>query len=198
MARVSFIAGAAFLVLLAVLHVLRPDLDPSWHFVSEYEVGAFGWMMRLAFVSLAVSCASLALAVLPEVRRIAGYVGVGMLAVSSIGMTMAAVFAPEPGSHLHDIGAMLDLVPLAALFVGWSLWRSDRWLGARRLLATVSWIPLLALVVFMACMSIMLPRNGAHPGPEVLVGWPNRIMILAQCAWLMTLAWHLQRANVSR
>jgi hypothetical protein len=47
----------------------------------------------------------------------------------------------------------------------------------------------------MASMGIMLPRNGGRPGPEVLVGWPNRIMILAHCAWLMPLAWHIQRAK---
>jgi len=38
-ARVSFAAAATFVVLLAALHVLEPEFDPSWRFISEYELG---------------------------------------------------------------------------------------------------------------------------------------------------------------
>jgi hypothetical protein len=38
-ARLSLAAATAFLAMLAALHVLRPDLDPSWRFISEYEQG---------------------------------------------------------------------------------------------------------------------------------------------------------------
>jgi len=38
-ARVSFAAAAAFAVLLAALHILEPEFDPSWRFISEYELG---------------------------------------------------------------------------------------------------------------------------------------------------------------
>ena len=48
------LAGAAtFAVLLAALHFLKPGLDPSWHFISEYAIGEYGWIMALAFLSLA-------------------------------------------------------------------------------------------------------------------------------------------------
>jgi len=33
-ARLSFTAAATFLVLLAALHVIKPEFDPSWHFIS--------------------------------------------------------------------------------------------------------------------------------------------------------------------
>ncbi len=62
-ARISFAASAAFLALLAALHLLRPELDPSWRFISEYELGAHGWLMRLAFLSLALSRGALCVAV---------------------------------------------------------------------------------------------------------------------------------------
>lgn len=48
-AHVSFAAAAAFVVLLAALHFLEPEFDPSWRFISEYELGRYGWAMRLAF-----------------------------------------------------------------------------------------------------------------------------------------------------
>ncbi len=58
-ARLSFAGAVTFLVLLAALHLIKPELDPSWHMVSEYEIGRYGWVMMLAFLSLALSCVAL-------------------------------------------------------------------------------------------------------------------------------------------
>jgi hypothetical protein len=44
-ARLSFAAAATFLVLLAALHFIKPELDPSWRMVSEYEIGRYGWVI---------------------------------------------------------------------------------------------------------------------------------------------------------
>jgi hypothetical protein len=49
-ARITFWAAALFLVLIAVLHILKPEYDPSWRMISEYAIGRFGWVMQLAFV----------------------------------------------------------------------------------------------------------------------------------------------------
>ena len=57
-ARVAFAAAAAFVVLFAVLHVIKPDLDPSWRMGSEYAIGDYGWVMRIAMFALALSCAA--------------------------------------------------------------------------------------------------------------------------------------------
>ncbi len=58
-ALLSFAAAAMFLVLLAALHFIKPELDPSWRVISEYALGDYGWIMMLAFLSLAVSCVAL-------------------------------------------------------------------------------------------------------------------------------------------
>ena len=47
-ACVAVVLSAAFLALLALLHFLEPDFDPSWRMISEYELGRYGWLMRLA------------------------------------------------------------------------------------------------------------------------------------------------------
>jgi len=46
-AWVAFASTGAFVVLLLLLHLVRSDLDPSWHFISEYEIGKYGWLMQL-------------------------------------------------------------------------------------------------------------------------------------------------------
>src|ERR1700730_6638555 len=78
-ACLCFAASAAFIILLAALHILRPDLDPSWRFISEYELGDFGWVMRVAFFCLALSCGSLCVAVVSQVRGVTGYLGLALL-----------------------------------------------------------------------------------------------------------------------
>ena len=40
-------------LLLGSLHLLEPEFNPSWRFLSQYELGEFGWLMRLAFLALA-------------------------------------------------------------------------------------------------------------------------------------------------
>ena len=48
-AKVSLVAGATLTVLLLGLHLVEPEYDPTWRFVSEYALGHAGWMMTLAF-----------------------------------------------------------------------------------------------------------------------------------------------------
>lgn len=190
-ARVAFAASAAFIVLLAALHFLRSDLDPSWRFISEYELGDYGWMMQIAFFCLALSCGSLCLAIGSQMRGVAGYIGLALILLAALGMTLAGIFVPDPVNRLHEVGAMLDHLPFGAVLISWSLSRNEAWSTSRRMLFWTAGLPLLGLVIFVASMIVMLPRNGGQPGPEVLVGWPNRIMILAHCAWLMPIAWHV-------
>lgn len=197
-ARLCFATSAAFILLLGALHILKPDLDPVWRFISEYELGAYGWMMRLAFFCLATSCISLFVAIVSQVCGVVGYLGLALLMLAVFGMTLAGIFVPDRVNRLHEVGAMLDHLPFAALFINWSLSRNKRWSTGRSMLRWTAGLPLIGLVIFIVSMGIMRPRNGGQPGPGVLVGWPNRIMILAHCAWLMPMAWYTMHLSVNQ
>src|ERR1700682_1026604 len=80
-ASLPLAAARTFMVLLAVLHVLRPELDPSWRFVSEYADGSYGWVMMLSFFSLALSCAALFVAVRSQIETTDGKIGLGALLI---------------------------------------------------------------------------------------------------------------------
>lgn len=41
-ARFALMFGIAFLLLLASLHLIEPEFDPSWRMISEYELGKYG------------------------------------------------------------------------------------------------------------------------------------------------------------
>jgi hypothetical protein len=84
-ARLSFAGAATFVVLLAALHFIKPELDPSWHFISEYAIGDYGWIMVLAFLSLALSYVSLFVAIHWQLWTITGRIGLALLLVSALG-----------------------------------------------------------------------------------------------------------------
>jgi Protein of unknown function (DUF998) len=198
-ARLSFAAAATFLILLAALHLIKPELDPSWHVISEYAIGRYGWMMVLAFLSLAFSLVTLFIAIKSQLRTIVGRIGLGLLLLSAVGMTIAGIFITDPitavesarttQGTLHEIGALLDVTPIAALIISLSLARNPAWSSARRSLLWTAGLPLLGLVLFIVSTAVMLPQNESQFGPEVLIGWPNRFLIVTYCAWLMTVAW---------
>ena len=205
-ARLSFAAAATFVVLLAALHFIKPELDPSWHFISEYAIGDYGWVMVLAFLSLALGYVSLFVAIRPYLRTIVGRIGLALLLVSAFGLTIAAIFTTDPitvsedavttEGTLHNVGGTLGIaMPFAAGLVGWSLARNQAWSSARRPLLWATGLALVAFVVSFISLGVMLSQNDGKFGPEVLVGWPNRVEVVAYSVWLMAVAWQAVRLS---
>jgi hypothetical protein len=208
-ARLSFAAAATFVVLLAALHVIKPGLDPSWHFISEYAIGDHGWMMVLAFLSLALSYVCLFVALRSQLRTIAGSIGLALLLVSALGLTIGAIFTTDPitvsedavttEGTLHNVGGTLGIaMPFAAGLVGWSLARDPAWASARRPLLWATGLTLVAFVASFLSMGVMLSQSGGEFGPDVPVGWPNRIEVLVYSAWLMVVAGQAIRVRAAR
>jgi Protein of unknown function (DUF998) len=203
-ARLSFAGAAVFLVLLAALHVLKPELDPSWRFISEYAIGDYGWMMVLAFLSLALGYVALFMALRPQIRTIPGRIGLALLLVSAVGLTMGGLFTTDPitTSHdarttsgiLHSMGGTIGIVmPLAAALISLSLARNRGWASARGPLLWAAGLAVLGFLLSLVTMGVMLSRSGGTFGPEVLVGWPNRLEIVSYSVWLMVVAWSALR-----
>lgn len=198
-ARLSFAAAAMSLVLLAALHVLSPELDPSWRMVSEYASGNYGWVLALMFLSMGLSCVALFFAVKSQVQTIGGKIGLGFLLAAAVGLSMAAIF--DFNHDLHGLSAMIGIpsLPIAAMLISLSLVRNQVWSSARQLLlwtANLTWI---SLVVMFATLFIGLSQSGGEFGPDVPIGWPNRLLMLAYGGWLMVVAWRaaqLQRKTL--
>jgi hypothetical protein len=208
-ARLSFAGAATFAILLAALHFIKPELDPSWHFISEYAIGEYGWIMVLAFLSLALAYASLLVAIRSQLRTIAGRIGLALLLLSALGLTIAAIFTTDPitvsenavttEGTLHNLGGTLGLaMPFAAVLIGWRLARNPAWSSARRPLLWATGLALVAFLVSFVSLSIMVSRSGGEFGPDVLVGWPNRIEIVAYSVWLMVVARQAIRVRSQR
>jgi hypothetical protein len=198
------------LILLAALHVIKSDMDPSWNMISQYENGRFGWIMQGAFLCLALSCASLVVAIGSQVRNTVGRIGLGLLVIAATGMTIAAFAVPDPVTtpkaemtaqgNLHGLGFTLGVpsVTIAILLLSLSLRRNPAWASSRRALLWIAQLPWVALVATLATIIVLLPRHGGKFGPGVLVGFPNRLFVIACCVWLMTAAWGALRLRASK
>lgn len=202
-ALISVLSGTLFILFLCILHILEPEFDPTWRFISEYALGNFGWMMHLSFGMLAVTQISVAVTIFPQIRTITGYIGLVILGISAIGVIIAAIFVTDPISvssedatfngRMHSIGAMLDYTPLATLLISLSLTRVDAWRPVRKLLMLSSVIAIVAMLLFI----FQIPQDGQF-GPDVLAGLFGRFLIVAELAWLLMIGIHATKLGSFR
>lgn len=195
-AKIAYISGISFIVLLGLLHFLEPEYAPSWHFISEYELGSFGWLMQIAFVAIALSCISLGMSLWPQLRSIGGRIGIIFLYVSAVGMIIAAFFVTDPlnaakitfHGQMHQLGPLFDSVPVASLLITFNILRKNPlWKPAKFSLWLCTLLVWAGIVLFAVSMVHYFPADHKF-GPAQLLGWPNRIMISVQATWLIVTA----------
>jgi len=202
-ARLSLAASIATLLTLAILHILSPEFAPSWRMVSEYANGNYSWVLSLMFIFWALSSWILAFTIWSEVKTTAGKVGLSFLIASGIGEAMAAVF--DINHSLHGLASLIGIgsLPIAALLISMSLGRTETWSVAKKSLlwtANLTWISVLLMgITFAILITTFTQAGGDMTSTEVpttlpdgviaLVGWANRFLIVAYCAWVINVAW---------
>lgn len=210
--RLAIAASAAVLLLLASLHVLSPEFDPAWRMVSEYANGQYGWLLSLMFIAWAISSWTLAFALWPQARTTAGRIGLIFLILAGVGEAMGAIF--DINHPLHGMAAMIGIpsLPVAAMLISVSLGRTQEWSTAKKALlwaANLTWVSLVLLVVAFAIMIVTYTQAGGDmtaqaevtvlpPGVIAWVGWANRFLIVAYCAWVIIVAWQALKLRKQR
>ena len=183
----ALVAGGVTAGLIAILHVLEPEYDPSWRMISEYSLGRYGWVMRLAFVTMAISPAAMCVALWP----FGGVwtVGLAVVALGALGaafidadpiMTPRAQATPVGRAHTVLGGVCLAGFPPAALLAGVGVATALGWT-----LAIASVVPFAGLAWFLVAAA---PAQGQGGSPEIRIGWPDRFCLLAYLAWVVLAA----------
>jgi hypothetical protein len=196
-ARISFWSAGAFLLVLFILHFIKSETDPSWNFISEYQVGSMGWLMSVAFFLLSTSCLFLMIALWEYLKSIGGIIGLFLLLLSATGMMIAAFNPTDPintpldkvtsQGELHQMGAMLDQIPFAAILISILLIRKHAfWKANKNSLIAITLLVLSGLILFIVSLAIYMPADRVF-GPHVPVGWQNRFMIVTQGMWIMVM-----------
>ena len=189
------IAGATVaLGALAILHLVRPDVEPSSHMISEYAIGSHGYLMTLSFAAFAISSVSLFFALLRSARGVLGRVGHGFLLLAATGLAIGAAFATDPSTtnqeamsysgKMHGVGFMIGVPSqlLAALCLSLALRRRPAWAA----------VPLLTIaLVVWAALAIMVPLLVQ----QRFFGIPNRVFMVTYGVWLILAARPLLQAG---
>lgn len=208
-ARLTIAATTAVLFLLASLHILSPEFDPSYRMVSEYALGHYGWVLSLLFLAWGISSWALAIALWSQVHTKAGKVGVWLLVVASIGEALAAIFDITHDTG-HSVAQLLGVggFCIAAVVLSSSLGRLPAWRAVRGpllWLAHQSWISVVLLGISLVLMTVQFAQvYGGHlpqsapmhlpAGVLGLDGWANRLYVLVSCAWVQVAAWQAPKA----
>ncbi len=179
---------AAFIGLVAVQHLLRPDLPAAERFVSEYARGSTQLVQVVAFLAWAgagVGCVALAARVRSR-RRLTRAVVTLALGVAVAGTVLAAAFTTQtiggempPGverttsGQLHDFGTLLIFSGLLLGAVA-SLRLLPTW--RYRLAVAGLAVGLLSIVPVLVALGIDAPGIG------------QRGFILVGCTWQLVFA----------
>jgi hypothetical protein len=187
------------LYLLAILHFLEPESDPTWHLISEYEIGKFGWIMRLAFFCWGGGFLFLTISLWNTFETRGGNIGSFWLLIISIALFGAGIFAPQPITDevrgtidkLHAIcGAIIIFtLPFASTIIAVHLSKQQTKIWRPKKLYWVTLFVWIGLIVFLYSMIFYSRQAKARAyGPDVLIGLPNRFMVLTYTVWLIVVA----------
>lgn len=183
----ALVAGGTTVGLISILHLLEPEYDPSWRMISEYSLGRYGWVMRFAFITMAIGLAATCVALWP----FGGVWTIGLAAVALGGLGAAFIDAdpitttraqatPVGRAHTFLGAVLLAGFPPAALLAG---------VGVA---STLGWLPAIASVVPGAGLAWFLvaaaPAGGQGGSPQLRIGWPDRFCLLAYLGWVVLAA----------
>ena len=191
LATVAIVGTAVFVVLIAALHFLSPDISPIERPTSEYAVGPFGYLMTGAWVALSLSTWTLVVGLRRDLSRpVQSRLGLGLLGVWGIGLLVAATFPidldgapPTLAGTIHAINGPLIFL---SLIVGMSL-------VSRRFKQDVRWRPIHRFASVLAL--IMIPEfiaGGLAAATATGAGIAQRIQIVTFTTWFLLVALRLR------
>ncbi len=194
MASVSTIAAvyslgaiALSVGLVVLLHYLEPEFDPSWRMLSEYSLGRYGVLMRVAFIAGGTSVIAVAVALAGSAwpwDLVLVLVAIGPIGAAFIDTDLVTTPRAEMSrrSNVHAaLGSLFILgFPAAATATGIAA-AGDPAVGP--VLAWASAAPWIALAWFLGS-TIRYAQPDAVASPLVRVGWPNRVSMVVYLGWV--------------
>lgn len=186
---VSIADPAFFLLANAALHLLRRDLHPATHYISEYAVGRYGLVMSSALVILGIGTVALSL-VIPATMERAWLVRIGatVLFLSGLGTILTGLFrtdvdgrTPTVAGAIHGRAAFIAILfeAVSVLILTAAFFRDGRWRSFRLVSLVFS-----IVVVISGALLPTLPR-----------GTGERILVYTLVLWLFVAALRVRAAN---
>lgn len=204
-ARIAIAAAIGSFAALLALHIVSPELDPSWRMVSEYANGRHGWLLTVVFLLWALSSIALAIALARLSDTWTSKVGLVLLLLAAVGQTMGGLF--DINHSLHGPAAMIGIpaLCLAAVLLNRAAARTEGIFAPPAWSAHLPWISfalmITALMLFMTALSNAgidvskqsKPLDALPAGVTGYVGWANRLLFMASYLWAVLAAHAVMR-----
>jgi len=200
-AYLSIVFTSVFLAILLLLHILKRELDPAWRMISEYEIGRFGWTMRLAFFCWGASLLTLLITIWPSLQSTSGIISRWWFILIVVALVGAGIFKTDPITHdtnslvntIHKICGTIVIFtfPIAATLAITSLLYNSLWSvyrGSLILGTALAWVGMLAYLASIIIARIKDPKAGEAGGPHIYMGWQNRFNVITYIVWIMVVA----------
>ncbi len=186
---ISVADPAFFLLANAALHLLRRDLNPATHYISEYAIGRFGLLMSSALVILGVGTISLAMVMHATMNPTwLARVGTVVLFVSGLSTILIGLFRTDGEGQpstvagaIHGRAAFIAILceAISVLILTAAFFRDRRWRSFR-----------LVSLIF----SIVVVISGALL-PVLQQGTGERLLVYTLVLWLFIAALHMRAAD---
>jgi hypothetical membrane protein len=168
--RVVFLCAAYFVIVLIVLHILQPEFDPRFRFMSEYALGDYGWLMTTTFfvLGLAPFVAAIGLRAEHQSSR-STHIGLGLLVVAATFIWLAGIFRDSIPHLLAGVVAFPSMV-MAVLLLSWTFRRAAGW-------QTIHRVGFFIGLAMLAMLFLMVADVG-------MPGLQQRVFIFLFLLWL--------------
>jgi hypothetical protein len=180
LAAASIALSLIGVVAVVALHVLRPELAPISHRLSEYAIGRYGGVMTAAFVCVGASLLMLAGAIVGADRRLFSRVVAATVGLAGLGMVVSGVFRTDvsrsgaTADALHSAASGLATLALIGAAVFWTAVASRR-----------------AAPVVLATMGLALGAVSPALHRSRWSGLSQRLLWLTLLAWVIVAAFEL-------
>lgn len=205
MKRPNFISriaiGSAGISLLSIfsLHFLSSEIDPTWHMVSEYAYGQYGWVLSLFFISWAISYWATGFALAPLSKSWIYRVGIFLVFISGLGAIMGGLF--DVRHNLHGLAFLLGVpfVPIVAPFITRYLQHKYNLQNNYAILFShATWASFILMAITMYLYISQMQKIGALSStPQLLtslpegvtsvIGYANRLLVVSYLGWLIAI-----------
>src|SRR5918995_2770392 len=141
LALLAIVGIADFLLNLALLHFLRPDVNPVLDPISNYAVGPYGFLFTAADIGLGLAALALTfglyLSISPPGRS---YVGLLLLGLYGVSVLLSGIFPIDVGGGATTFGTIHNIVgnisfigfPIAVILLSLGMGKDERWRSFRR------------------------------------------------------------------
>jgi hypothetical membrane protein len=190
LALLTIVGIVDFLLNLAVLHFLRPDVNPVLDPISNYAVGPYGFLFTAADIGLGLAALALTfglyLSIAPPGRS---YVGLLLLGLYGVSVLLSGIFPIDVGGEATTFGTIHNIVgnisfigfPIAVILLSLGMGKDEQWRSFRRSALALS---------FVVVLTVILTIVGSNLG--IGYGVTQRIANVAALVWMLAVALHLR------